>query len=608
MSIVRKTSLALSLASILVLGCSSDVKTVDLASIEGADIEQLFIVDCLLPSTVRQLGTRLTYLGARRVIKTSGSECAIRGGEYIAHDRASFATALKVWLPLAQSGDPKAQTYVGEIYEKGLGTQPNYRKAANWYQKAANQGYSRAKMSLGSLYERGLGVPRNNATALNLYRDASGLGAKQVEFVSIAQRNARVAQSRQLAQTQRALQLARQGVGKLQQELQQLQSEAKRLRAAPFKVEVSTVIIRNNPEQLNTIIKLNREIASLKAKRKQTQSQKDELSQKQKRVAAIKVEVVEQQLQKKRDALEKQEEKVSKLALRSAEPKESNSSNLSGINFGRYYAVVIGNNTYSSISNLKTAVNDAQTVASVLKNQYGFKTIVLSNASRGKMLAAFESLRKRLTANDNLVIYYAGHGELNRGRGFWLPSDAVKGDRKTWISNEQLTNFLDAMKAKHILVVADSCYSGTLSQSSIPSPVLNSGRTRSWFDAMSSTKVRVVMSSGGVKPVLDSGGGNHSVFAGAFIKALRMGNSVMEGAGLFQTLRQQVRVASTARGNRQNPRYSPIRFAGHEAGDFIFLKGGRIAQLDLDSQKKKDDEKVGFSFVVIREFLLVLIT
>lgn len=606
MHLFKKTTLVLALASFLILGCSNDIKTIDLTSIEGADIEQLFIVDCLLPSTVRQLGTRLTYLGARRVIKTSGSECAIRGGEFVAHDRANFTTALKVWLPLAQSGDLKAQTYVGEIYEKGLGTKPDYRKAASWYQKAANKGYARAQMSLGSLYERGVGVSRDNTTALNLYRDASGLGERHVEFVSIAQRKARAAQSNQLAQTQRELQHARQGADKLQREVQQLQSEAKRIKAAPFKVEVSTVIIRNNPRQMETIRQLNREIANLKALHQKTPSQQQEITQKQNKVAKIKVAAVEQQIQKKKDALVQQEQRVSKLALRSAKPKERSVGSLSGVDFGRYYAVVIGNNNYSNVSNLRTAVNDARTVASVLKSQYGFKTIVLSNASRGKMLAVFESLRKRLTAKDNLVIYYAGHGELSRGRGFWLPSDAVKGNKKTWISNEQLTNFIDAMKAKHVLVVADSCYSGTLSQSSIPSPVTDSGRSREWFEAVARTKVRVVMSSGGVRPVLDSGGGNHSVFAGAFIQALRSGGSVIEGAGLFQALREQVKQASSARGNRQNPRYSPIRFAGHEAGDFVFLKDGRIAQVD-PSPQKKDHEKGSKSLFVIREFLLALL-
>src|SRR6266566_2986925 len=82
--------------------------------------DRLLIVDCLLPGQVRQLGTGVAY------------------------NRSNYSTALKVWLPTAQSGDKVAQTNVGEIYEKGLGTAPDYASAALWYQKAADQGYARA--------------------------------------------------------------------------------------------------------------------------------------------------------------------------------------------------------------------------------------------------------------------------------------------------------------------------------------------------------------------------------------------------------------------------------------------------------------------------------
>ena len=235
-------------------------------------------------------------------------------------------------------------------------------------------------------------------------------------------------------------------------------------------------------------------------------------------------------------------------------------------------------------------MGDAQAVGKILKSKYGFRTVVLANASRAKTLASLNSLRKRLKPQDNLIIYYAGHGELQGDRGFWLPADASATDKSTWISNEQITNFIESMSAKHVLVVADSCYSGTLSRLSIPLPVTStSSRTREWFNTVAKTKVRVVMSSGGVKPVLDSGGGRHSVFASALLKALRSGKSVVEGAGLYQALRGQVRTKSNALGAK--PVYAPIKYAGHEAGDFIFLQGGRVASVDpYESPDKKDEQ------------------
>jgi predicted nucleic acid-binding Zn-ribbon protein len=418
-------------------------------------------------------------------------------------------------------------------------------------------------MSLGSLYERGLGVSQNNVTALALYRDASGLTNQQVEFVTPAQRQARVAQNQQLTQTKRDLQIAQKRIGQLGQDVSELQTEAKRLVNLPPKVVTKTIyktrtVNIKDPQQDQVIQNLAFEINKLRRESKQTKIKivrvpqaistdnnaqtsallaknaqlKKELARKEidikraeKKMAPLQAKASnpasivspKKQLEKikikiatKKKELKKEEKKVAR--LRSANKGTSSNSNLSGVNFGNYYALVIGNDNYTNFSNLKTPVSDAKSVASVLRSQYGFKTSVLKNASKRKMLSAFNTFVKRLSTQDNLLIYYAGHGQLSGG-GHWLPSDAETSNRKSWIPNTQLTNFIDAMKAKHILVVADSCYSGTLSQSSIPRPLLNSKRNRAWFDAVSTTKVRVVMSSGGIKPVLDSGSGNHSVFA-----------------------------------------------------------------------------------------------
>ena len=78
--------------------------------------DELLIVDCLLPAKVKKLGTQLTYLAPRRPVKTSASDCEIRGGEYTSWDRANFATSLKIWLPKATEGDAQAQNFVGEIF------------------------------------------------------------------------------------------------------------------------------------------------------------------------------------------------------------------------------------------------------------------------------------------------------------------------------------------------------------------------------------------------------------------------------------------------------------------------------------------------------------
>ena len=146
--------------------------------------DDFLVVDCLLPGQLRKLGGKFTFLSQRRPIKTAQSDCEIRGGEYVSYDRADYSTALRIWLPLAQSGDPAAQTYVGEIYEKGLGLDSDYPVAAHWYTQAVKSGYARAKINLGHLYEKGLGVQQDKQHALNLYRSASGLASDNLLFAS----------------------------------------------------------------------------------------------------------------------------------------------------------------------------------------------------------------------------------------------------------------------------------------------------------------------------------------------------------------------------------------------------------------------------------------
>jgi hypothetical protein len=204
------------------------------ASSPGQGIDDYVLVDCKLPGQIRQLGTKMTYLAARRPVKTTKSDCAIRGGEFVLFDRSDYSSALATLLPEARGGDPIAQTYVGEIYEKGLGlATPNYAEAANWYRKAAASNHAPAQTSLGSLYERGLGVPRDKAQALDWYRKASGVTKDRLVFESelkaenerfrreLAVRNRTTASlKRKLHQTQQRIALASKGP-----ELSALQAE-----------------------------------------------------------------------------------------------------------------------------------------------------------------------------------------------------------------------------------------------------------------------------------------------------------------------------------------------------------------------------------------------
>ncbi len=240
--------------------------------------------------------------------------------------------------------------------------------------------------------------------------------------------------------------------------------------------------------------------------------------------------------------------------------------------FGDYYALVIGNNDYTNMRKLNTAVNDAEHVAEVLRTKYGFETKLLTNATRYDILKALAELRKELTEDDNLLVYYAGHGELDRinQRGFWLPVDADTDITANWISNIDVTDQLNVMSAKHVLVVADSCYSGAMTRASlakIEGGMSEKARTK-WLEVMSEQRSRTVLTSGGLEPVLDAGGGqNHSVFAEAFLSVLNDNAAILEGQNLYRAVAERIAGAEVD----QVPEYAPIKFAGHEAGDFLFV-------------------------------------
>jgi hypothetical protein len=234
------------------------------------------------------------------------------------------------------------------------------------------------------------------------------------------------------------------------------------------------------------------------------------------------------------------------------------------LRLGEYHALVIGNNDYPDLPKLQTAVNDAKALSALLRDRYGYTVNTLLNATRSEILQALSQYRRILTDQDNLLIYYAGHGWLDEDadRGYWLPIDATQNDDIHWIANESITSKTRAMEAKHVMIIADSCYSGKLIRG-----IHVNQNTPNYLKRLATRRARVVLTSGGIEPVSDAGGrDNHSVFASALLRALEENNDVLEGHELFSQVRRPVAVNSD-----QIPEYSDIRKAGHDGGDFLFI-------------------------------------
>ena len=498
--------------------------------------EDLEIVDCLLPGQVRQLGNT-SYITPRRPIHTTASDCRIRGGEYVAFDRANLKTALKVWMEAAEAGDAEAQNNVGEIYERGLGTEPNYEAAVIWYQKSAAQNNHRAQFNLGTLYEQGLGVPADKLKALNLYRQSWGLAEDSLIYQSAA----REQQQAMMADLQKQLADKDSKLAFLEKQLNEKEAQIAK-RPEP----------QRDPQLVAEVDSLKKWVADLQAERKNSATQIASISQ-------LRTPTAPTVLQP-----------ANTMAL-------SESREALGMKFGRFYALVIGNQNYRLIDKLQTPLNDAQRAANVLKDKYGFTVQILEDANDVSMLKALNDLNSVLTEDDNLLIYYAGHGEkLQTGKqetGYWLPVNAEPPPQDTyWVPNEQITAHLGRLKAKRVLVVADSCYAGLLSAD--PSYMFIDSKVGYTIDYMKfklPKRSRLLLSSGGNDPVLDIGGGKNSVFARAFLEELEANKGVLAAPELFARIRK--RVSEMAANNKfvQMPEFKSIKGAGHEVGDFFLV-------------------------------------
>lgn len=667
----------------------------------AGNANDLLVVDCVLPAKVKKLGSKLTYLEPRRPIKTAAVDCEIRGGEYVAYDRANYQTALQVWQPQAEEGDPKAQTYVGEIYERGLGVAPDHAKAATWYRRAADQGYAPAQINLGQLYEQGLGVERNADVALDWYRKASGLQDLGLQFTTFMndtkeyqQLKSRLARGdreraklkRELVEAQREraqvsaletfdLEAERNALLEESKALRSmridLERERERLAAVPTpapddredrkEAERQAALLARRAEELARreqavadeeralgakqaeAAGLEQKIASLERKAEESRQKVVELARADDlAIPGPTIQLVDPNVLKTRSAraqpiavsgrehtiagrveapaglltlmineieadvtddgyfetrvrvrrggtsvgvvaVDRQGKRAERsFVLRSlptgesAAPPSPPAAATPSVDFGRYYALVIGNQSYENLPNLDTARADAEAVADVLKDRYGFTVIPRYDANRYEILYILNELRSRLTKNDNLLIYYAGHGELDQvnERGHWLPVDADEKSSANWISNVQITDILTAMQAKHVMVIADSCYSGALTGTAVAQldQALPPKERRAWQQAISKKRSRTALTSGGLAPVLDGGGGGaHSIFANALLAVLGQNGDVIEGWRLHQEVEARVTYAARRQRFEQRPQYAPIKHGGHEAGDFLLV-------------------------------------
>lgn len=232
------------------------------------------------------------------------------------------------------------------------------------------------------------------------------------------------------------------------------------------------------------------------------------------------------------------------------------------INKGKYHAIIISVNKYQDIAikKLDEPENDANKLHNILISKYFFNAenvIRLVDPSRAEIFEAIELKTKTLSVDDNLVVFFAGHGfwDENLKMGYWLPTDSKKDSKSNWISNNDLTLYLSAIQANHILLLSDACFSGGIFKTR------SLGNMDMGTKRLYELKSRKAISSGNLKEVPDK-----SVFMNFFLKELEVNeNMFLTSDQLFSKIRPNILNNSST-----EPLYGVIHNTGDEGGEFVF--------------------------------------
>jgi hypothetical protein len=612
------------------------------ATTPPAQLDNFEVVDCEVPGAVLRVGAGLATTGRSQALRTSASDCAIRGGYFVEASASNYATSLKVWQPQADAGDPQAQYYVGRIYDNGLGRAPDAALAAVWYKKAADKGNTAALTALAGLYEKGGIDGAPNATrALELYRQAAKLTEPLAFARDVRERDAAIESlKRELEATRRGSELQseelKRTVQQNEQDVQRLRTEAQRVRTAPKPVpqmvskaeqsvrdaenelrresqrlanaesetararaainaidqaamndvvangpriellEPSTIPMRGlttvrvaaNVKQVTILARITSSAVMARTVINEQPVSLDSTNTMRGTIelkgATTPVQIVATDAQGRRTLLAFVVASESIMANAGAAPTKE---------FGNYYAVIIGNSRYKEWDSLNSPRHDSTAIANLLRTRYGFQVKLMQDATRQDIIRELSRLRGTMTPRDNLLVYYAGHGFWDSAtqRGYWVPVDGAKQNPSNWVSSADITDQLSVIPAKQILVIADSCYSGVLVGSVAAQLDRPEGAKSDWLARRAQMRSRKVMSSGNIAQVMDGGAGNNSIFARQFINALTRRDEPFEAHELYKEVAPRVEQAARGSGAQQEPQYGPMRHAGHEAGDFVFL-------------------------------------
>ncbi len=229
-------------------------------------------------------------------------------------------------------------------------------------------------------------------------------------------------------------------------------------------------------------------------------------------------------------------------------------------------ALIIANSDYQNVAKLAGVKKDSQAIQQELA-QVGYQVTVVDDANRAEMVKVLNQMIQESNRDDSVLIYYAGHGYVYSGSsvGYWLPTDAHIDHGEQWISTLDVARFIRNIAAKQILLVSDSCFSGSLSYETALQK-----KTELDKNAVLKRRSVMVLTSGSEEPVADAGTSGLSPFAASFVQSISQvsKDGDLRGQGLYKNVYQQVTSQF-----KQYPTYGGLDSAGNMlGGEYIIEK------------------------------------
>jgi peptidoglycan/xylan/chitin deacetylase (PgdA/CDA1 family)/uncharacterized caspase-like protein len=262
------------------------------------------------------------------------------------------------------------------------------------------------------------------------------------------------------------------------------------------------------------------------------------------------------------------------------------------------WAAIIGIDEYTHWPKLRYAVNDATGVKELLIQKYKFKpenifSLTNQEATRENILSVLGDKlgnEQVIKHDDRVFVFFAGHGitrKLPSGRdlGYIVPVEAAVNNYHG--QSISMTNFQDvaeAIPAKHVIFVMDSCYSGL--------GLTRSGRadqSQNYLKEISRRVARQMLTAGGAdQQVADNGPNGHSIFTWTLLQALD-GKADLNGDGFITASELAAYIGPIVSNlSHQTPAFGNL--PGSEGGEFVFeltheseFLSGLSAQLDEEA-------------------------